>query len=327
MTSHRQMRAHPASRVRAWIHARAHRGERGQALVLLALLTTVMVGAAGLAIDGGRLYVNRTNAQRTTDAAALAGAQTVLHNQEKGIADAKAYAAANGDPNAKVTVLSIVRAHDAVQVTSTWTSKAGFLRLLGITSGTVSASSTAQVGPAGGAVGIIPWAVNDDAFTASGGYGSYVGLQPAQSGGGSGAFNFVSITPPGGQSYADAIKNGVTSPILIGTKYPTNTFDGSAISPATADALNARIAAAPSETYASFAVGSPRVLFVPVIGGDIPNAPDPVVPTAFRAFFIERVDVPNNAIWGRFVQATIPQGTIGDINTPDKGVYVVKLIK
>lgn len=294
-------------------------------MVIVALLGTTLLGAGGLAIDGGRLYVSRTNAQRTADAAALAGARTVLKNEAQGIADARAYAASNGDANPQVTTLSIVRPHDAVRVTTTITTPTGLMRALGITSGTVSTSATAQVGPAGGAVGIIPWAVNDDAFS-SYGYGAVVGLQPAQSGGGGGQFNFVSITPPNGQSYADAIVNGVSSPIVIGQNYPTNTFDGSKVGATTAAAMNARIASAPGETYANFAPGSRRVLFVPVIGGDIPNAPSPVIPSAFRAFFIERVDTAANVIWGRFVQATIPRGTIGDKNTPDKGVYVVKLI-
>ncbi|MHB8376132.1 MAG: pilus assembly protein TadG-related protein [Dehalococcoidia bacterium] len=307
------------------MRGRRRAGERGQSLAVVALLMTALLGASGLAIDGGNLYVNRTNAQRTADAAALAGARTVLTSQTQGIADAQAYAAANGEPNAQVTTLSIVRPHDAVQVTVTHSAPTGLLRVLGITSGTVKATAVAQVGPAGGAVGIIPWAVNDDAFS---GYGKVAGLQPAQSGGSDGAFNFVSITPPGGQSYADAIARGVTSPILIGTKYPTNSFDGSSISPQTADALNARINARPTETYSTFTAGSPRVLFLPVIGGDIPNAPSPVVPTNFRAFFIERVDTVNKSIWGRFVQATIPTGTIStDPNAVDKGVHVIKLIR
>ncbi|HVB99846.1 MAG TPA: pilus assembly protein TadG-related protein [Candidatus Dormibacteraeota bacterium] len=51
------------------------RGERGVTLVLVALGLVVLLGFMTLAIDLGILYVARSEAQRTADAAALAGAQ------------------------------------------------------------------------------------------------------------------------------------------------------------------------------------------------------------------------------------------------------------
>lgn len=50
------------------------RSEKGQAIVLLVLLITGLVAIAGLAIDGGRLYSARRNAQNAADNAALAAA-------------------------------------------------------------------------------------------------------------------------------------------------------------------------------------------------------------------------------------------------------------
>ena len=56
------------------------RNERGVALAFVALLLFVLLGLAALAIDIGMLYGARTEAQRTADAAALAGASILLGN-------------------------------------------------------------------------------------------------------------------------------------------------------------------------------------------------------------------------------------------------------
>lgn len=49
-------------------------GERGATLVFFALFLLFLLGSAALAVDLGMLYVARSEAQRTADAAALAGA-------------------------------------------------------------------------------------------------------------------------------------------------------------------------------------------------------------------------------------------------------------
>ncbi|MEX1072018.1 MAG: pilus assembly protein TadG-related protein [Anaerolineales bacterium] len=48
--------------------------EKGQAIVLLVLLIVGLLAVAGLAIDGGRIYSARRNAQNAADNAALAAA-------------------------------------------------------------------------------------------------------------------------------------------------------------------------------------------------------------------------------------------------------------
>lgn len=50
------------------------KSERGQAIVLMMLLIVGLVGIAGLAVDGGRLYYSQRTAQNAADNAALAAA-------------------------------------------------------------------------------------------------------------------------------------------------------------------------------------------------------------------------------------------------------------
>ena len=77
---------------------RGFQEERGQILLLAALLLTVFIGLVGLAVDAGFLYAQRRQAQNGADAAALAGAQRLWEGGSQGqaIAAAFSYAHDNG---------------------------------------------------------------------------------------------------------------------------------------------------------------------------------------------------------------------------------------
>lgn len=74
------MNSHPKMSIRA-LRGRSHSGVRspqryeyqaGQSLVIVALLLVVLAGMLGLAIDGGRAFYSRRQAQNAADAASLA---------------------------------------------------------------------------------------------------------------------------------------------------------------------------------------------------------------------------------------------------------------
>src|SRR5436309_14739291 len=70
---------HPMIVVRAPRRA-FRRAHRGQALVFLALATLILMGAMGLALDGGYNYAQPRQMQNVADAAALAGARALARN-------------------------------------------------------------------------------------------------------------------------------------------------------------------------------------------------------------------------------------------------------
>ena len=55
--------------------------ERGATLVIIALAVVALLGTAGLAVDGGRIFSARRQAQNATDTAALAGADALFAYQ------------------------------------------------------------------------------------------------------------------------------------------------------------------------------------------------------------------------------------------------------
>ncbi len=71
------------------------KSEKGTAVVLVAILSTALIGMAALVIDVGRVYHTYSSLRNAVDASALAGAQC-LPDQSAAYATAISYAEANG---------------------------------------------------------------------------------------------------------------------------------------------------------------------------------------------------------------------------------------
>lgn len=78
--------------------------EHGQAIVLLVFGMIVLLGMAGLAIDGGNLYAQRRHAQNAVDNAALAYASALNKGTSNGAAVASTVLQANGYVNGQDSV-------------------------------------------------------------------------------------------------------------------------------------------------------------------------------------------------------------------------------
>ncbi len=66
-----------------------NKAERGQVLILIVLGFVLILGFAGLAIDGGRVYSDRRNGQNGADAASLAGGGEVAMYLEENVITSK----------------------------------------------------------------------------------------------------------------------------------------------------------------------------------------------------------------------------------------------
>ena len=143
-------------------------GERGQAIVIVALILIVLIGFIGLAVDGGRLYWERRILQNAVDAAALAASdnyqdsQSITASQHAAAteyaANERLYGASSAAPSwgsntVDVTwsgstdkmrvVYSAAGAVSAFDVTSTHTIPLAFMMVLGA-GNTAKVSGSAQ---------------------------------------------------------------------------------------------------------------------------------------------------------------------------------------
>jgi hypothetical protein len=117
--------------------------DRGAVLPIVAISMVVFLGMAALAIDQGSLEQAQAQAQAAADAGALAASQDLPSNTVAAVADARSYALKNY-PSALVNpVPNYGGSADKIRVTVTATRATSFASILGITSGTVSASAVA----------------------------------------------------------------------------------------------------------------------------------------------------------------------------------------
>ena len=67
--------------------AGSRRRQAGQAIVLVTLVLVVLFGFLGLALDGGRGYLDRRGMQASVDAAALAAAYNYMNTTDYALAE------------------------------------------------------------------------------------------------------------------------------------------------------------------------------------------------------------------------------------------------
>ena len=155
-------------------HTVTARGATGQAIVVMALAISVIVMTVGVAVDGGNAFVQRRSAQNTADFAAMAGARIVAiwiadnttdgrDSNVRAAIDAAVstnggaplaygtlsspvYVSSNGSVLGYVGGGSIPSFSVGIRVTTTRSWAPYFLRAVGISSWSASASATARGG-------------------------------------------------------------------------------------------------------------------------------------------------------------------------------------
>lgn len=124
--------------------------ERGQALLLVAILLLGLVAVAGLATDGGLVFAQRRGLQNLADGAALAGAMQIDESAYRAgsglvLDQAAARRAAASYLNETGNVTYEVAASGAgVEIHVSRQARTGFLRVIGIDGVTIGASSRAE---------------------------------------------------------------------------------------------------------------------------------------------------------------------------------------
>jgi len=193
------------------------RNERGQIIVLAALLMTVLMGFAALAIDVGSMASDKSDLQNAADAMALAAAAD-LPDASAATSAAHTWATKNGVdpseiqsiqiqqqslpnvPNPRVTV-NLSRDHDFV-----------FAKALGINSTDIEASASAMKTSYGGGDGIVPWTVQE-AQKAAANPGDLVTLKYDAHDSENGNFGPIAIDGTGASVYRNEEKYGCQSTI------------------------------------------------------------------------------------------------------------------
>lgn len=308
------------------------RDERGVTLVLVALLLVVLLGAAALSVDVGRLYLERQHLVNACDAAALAGGIELQPNNlaaSRIVATARADDAAlsNNMPVHEVSFPSDTRlrvdGHQVVQHT--------FGRILGFASYRVDAYAIVErlqgLSQTSGIV--VPWGIPSNDYQA----GQEVTVKISQEDSEGGNFYPLALRRSydtggsGGAVYNEDIKYGYQGPVAVGDIVSTE--PGNMVGPThqavvtDTDSLFNRAEEEPwaSQTFETATYGNPRVVVVPIVS-PMESGRDEVTILGFAAFYV--TSCTGKEVTGQFIEYTVPTGSGGG---PDYGVSVLRLVE
>ena len=126
--------------------SRSCKDQDGQAVVLMAISLTVLMGMAALVLDVGLWMRSDRRLQQTADAAALAGAQMLPTDPAGAKALALSYANQNGGDvlAADIVVSTTYTSNDTISVDAAKNEPGIFSKVLGINSARVEASAKAR---------------------------------------------------------------------------------------------------------------------------------------------------------------------------------------
>jgi len=288
---------------------------KGQVMVLFALMVAVLTGITALVTDVGILYVNRLQLQKAVDVAVMAGAQELPTDASSAIAVAKQYAAVNGNAGDGVAV-EVLNSNNSIRAQGTRNVNLLFAKIFGPGMSTVGAQARANVGVIIGYTGIVPFGLQQKTLT----YGVDYILKAGGGAGNTGNFGALSLSGSGASAYRTDIEEGYQSPLRVGDMVSTKPGNNSG---PTSQGVNYRINQDPTATFETVRSGSPRIIVIPIVQGD-PQGRDDVLIVGFAAFFLEGVggSGTNNYVTGKFMREVL-SGEVG-VGT-DFGAYGAKL--
>jgi Flp pilus assembly protein TadG len=296
--------------------------EQGSVIILVALGLVVLLGCAALVVDIGLLYTSRSRLVNTADAAALAGAQELPMNPQLAMDVAREYVLANGISGDEL-VIEVGADNQSITVKPRQNVHFLFARVLGFTDQEVNASATAFTGSLTGAIGVVPFSIEEQELVKGAEYllkqGAGTAVADAD-GKMHGWYSALAFGDGGADQYREHIKNGCQTILRVGDRIPIETGN---MSGPTSQGVEYRIAQCKKGcTHSNFDLECPRIMIVPMIKV---VSPAEVEITGFAAFFLEGVGGSGNEnyVVGRFVKMVV-SGELG--GGTDYGAYAVKLL-
>ncbi|MFZ5626307.1 MAG: pilus assembly protein TadG-related protein [Bacillota bacterium] len=296
-------------------------GERGTAIVLVALALTGLLGMVALVADFGQYYLWENRLQTMADAAALAGVQELPDHPEAAVSVAEQYLTANGGTGLAAKEVTVATDNKSMTVKLSQDVSFAFAPILGVQKGRVSVQASARVAPVKAMKGLAPLAVKQQNFV----FGQEYVLKNAAGAGDNGWYGAMALGGHGASTYEDNLKYGYQGVIAIGDILETEPGN---MSGPTRRGIQYRLGTmTDTSTPDNIDPNSPRLLYVPVID-DIPkNGRSTARVVGFAAFLLKN-ELPGNGndcqIKGYFVRVIVPAEQLDDTSA-GFGLYGTRL--
>lgn len=141
------------------------RSESGQTLVFSIVFLAVLMGFAGIVIDGGMFFVERRDMQGDADAAALAAVRELPASTGLASSVAVDYVENQNTDDANSGGVTITNNSTRIQVIAEREVEGAFMGFFGISTPTISASATAEVKQTGALPQMLPFGLMRDDYT------------------------------------------------------------------------------------------------------------------------------------------------------------------
>lgn len=299
-----------------------YKEEDGIGLVWFALSFVVIISIAGLAIDGGRLYLAKTELRKVSDAAVLSGAQE-LEISDSSVTNIVNQILIAHNEQSSLKELQIRPGNEnKLTVTLEKDVPLYFMKIFNFDSTPVSIRSSAAIYPIVRTEGTVPFGIHKDTqFEFMKEYELKVDAGDSEVGN----FGILALAGVGGRLYEDALKYGYNEELKAGQIVNTQTGN---IEQKTIKGVNYRIDTSPYADGDITNRDDPRIITiliyepVSVTGNQVKS----VKIVGFAYFYLAQpMSTTDSTVRGYFIKKV---GTgIGDDNALDKGAYAIKLVE
>jgi Putative Tad-like Flp pilus-assembly len=324
-------------------------GSNGQVAVALILIMTVVLGAIGLGADMALLYFNWVILQKGVDAAALAGAGYLESDSQaapQAISVAVTFARNNGIKNSELVADGSGNKayvpgpnYSTITVTAKRTVPYFFFKLIGLSTGTVAATATAQMPLAPGCVNCVsavptpgsqPTVIPGNVCSSVGQcnvvpigldwstpYTFNQSIQLNQGQVGPGNWGSLALGGTGGSNERTNIANGYQGPLAINQWVDTEPgFKKGPVDQGFNDRISQAQSEFPGGTFDAHSPSDPRLIILPMVVWNSPNGRSQVEIMAFAALWVDSIS--GGTINAHFVDTESFNST-GDPNAPFRG--------
>lgn len=290
--------------------------QRGNVIFIVTFGFTSLLGMTGLVIDGGMLYMEKTQLQKTANAAVLSGAQELTAENEVEVSDIVAEVLAYHEvEGASVENLSVVLEKSVGLELKKEVSMA-FMKLLGIDSVDVSATAVAGIGIMGRAAGAAPLGI-DESIDLN--FHDIYELKVDEDAVETGNFGVLALEGTGAKTYEETLKTGSDEEFQIGDIVDTQTGN---IAGPTKKATDYLISQCDDPDDRS----CPRTILIPVYKpyDYDQNQMKQIEITGFAYFYLtEPMDDEEKTIKGKFIKRTGPG--YENLSAVNRGAFSIRL--
>jgi hypothetical protein len=294
------------------------KNEKGNAILLVALSFMGLLGMAGLAIDGGLIYMTKSHLQKVANSAVLSGAQELTNQEDKVITIVNEILMAHKEESTLTAVQ--VDMEKKVGVDLTKPVELSFARLFGFDKMDVKVHAAAELRTMGRAVGAAPLGIDDRIPLEY--YNTYQ-LKVDSSGVEYGNFGVLALGSTGAKTYEDNLRNGYQEELKVGMILDTQTGN---IAGKTREVIQERVNGCTESPRDLQDRDCSRVILVPVYRPyeHEHNQLKSVMITGFAYFYItDPMDSKDTSIKGIFIKRA---GTgFEEDGSLFKGAYSIRL--